>query len=701
MKKIVLTLSLFVVATGTAFSQSTIWNPKDINVDTSWGIRYMSAIDTNIVWGIAYDGTTASNRATNTFVRTSNGGTFTKGSFLPDTNTYNASNIIALDSLTAYVAVYEKAGDGRSGKIVKTVDGGVHWTNASDTVTMFAGSANFPDFVYFWDHNNGLALGDPNGNTGGGSTNEFEIWRTHNAGVNWTRVPDANIPNPLSAEYGLTNSYTTYGKRMWFGTEKGRVYSSLDSGQTWTVNTGNIGLAGGVQGLAFRDSLNGICWGLATTTATQNTLKKTSNGGLTWSAVTMDPNNTGLYAFCTVPGRNSYMSVGANSAGSGYVTSVTPDDGVTWNLLETGTTNAFRMIEVQMLDSAHGWAGSFTDTSSTRPLGKGGMNKYFGPKVAQACPINITSTKSTICLNDSTKLTALGANTYTWSTAATTSNITVHPTTTTAYTVTGVIPGCTSTQTVNVTVIQTANPVVMVSNTTNTVCVGSQIVLGVSATPTVTTTYSWTPSASLSSATGASVYAHPVTTTNYTVYGTQGSCKSYATLTVTVNPTPGPTVTVNSATFCPTVASVSLTANGATTYSWTPATGLSSTTGASVAASPTATTVYMVTGTTGSCMSTMPSTVVVSPCTGIAQVSNTSKISVYPNPSNGMITISVPEVKEGTVMYVTDMIGKEVFKASIHDVNTLVNLSGLQKGMYMMTIVNGQNTQVEKLIIQQ
>ena len=54
-----------------------------------------------------------------------------------------------------------------------------------------------------------------------------------------------------------------------------------------------------------------------------------------------------------------------------------------------------------------------------------------------------------------------------------------------------------------------------------------------------------------------------------------------------------------------------LTAGGASTYSWTPSTGLSATTGATVKAKPSATTVYSVTGTTGSSSETKQVTVVV------------------------------------------------------------------------------------------
>ncbi|MFN5635188.1 MAG: CUB domain-containing protein, partial [Flavobacteriia bacterium] len=61
-------------------------------------------------------------------------------------------------------------------------------------------------------------------------------------------------------------------------------------------------------------------------------------------------------------------------------------------------------------------------------------------------------------------------------------------------------------------------------------------------------------------------------------------------------------VTVNSASICA-GQSATLTATGANTYTWTPATGLSATTGATVTASPTTTTTYTVTG-VGSCGTT-------------------------------------------------------------------------------------------------
>ncbi|AWA29764.1 hypothetical protein HYN48_06555 [Flavobacterium magnum] len=73
-------------------------------------------------------------------------------------------------------------------------------------------------------------------------------------------------------------------------------------------------------------------------------------------------------------------------------------------------------------------------------------------------------------------------------------------------------------------------------------------------------------------------------------------------VTVTVNTVPVVNVTPPSATIC-SGGTVNLVANGATTYSWSPGTGLDATTGASVNANPTVTTTYTVIGTTNGCAS--------------------------------------------------------------------------------------------------
>jgi gliding motility-associated-like protein len=109
-------------------------------------------------------------------------------------------------------------------------------------------------------------------------------------------------------------------------------------------------------------------------------------------------------------------------------------------------------------------------------------------------------------------------------------------------------------------------------------------------TSTGATTATITPTA-----TGSNCYTYSVTD-NF-------GCTYTAPQCITVNPnTPvnaGADVTICSG------GSTTLTATGASTYTWSPSTGLSATTGASVTASPAATTTYTVTGTSaGGCVTT-------------------------------------------------------------------------------------------------
>ncbi len=203
---------------------------------------------------------------------------------------------------------------------------------------------------------------------------------------------------------------------------------------------------------------------------------------------------------------------------------------------------------------------------------------------------------SEICEGSSTTLTASGATDYVWSPSAglsstTGASVTANPTVTTIYTVTGTDGnGCENTAQVEVTV--NSLPIVSVSSDIE-ICEGSSTTL----TASGATDYVWSPSAGLSSTTGASVTANPTVTTTYTVTGVDGDgCENTAQVTVIVNPLPTVSVFALNTEIC-TGSSTTLIATGASTYSWSPSAGLSSTTGSSVTANPTVTTTYTVTGT--------------------------------------------------------------------------------------------------------
>ena len=231
------------------------------------------------------------------------------------------------------------------------------------------------------------------------------------------------------------------------------------------------------------------------------------------------------------------------------------------------------------------------------------VNVYPIPSVS-------VSPNATICSGQNTILNASGATSYSWSPSTGLSStwgnsVSANPPSTTTYTVIGTQNGCSSAAMVTVTV--NPAPLVAVSPGT-TICAGQSTTL----IATGANSFSWSPSASLSSATGNSVSANPSSTTIYTVTGIQNGCTASAQVTVAVNPLPVVSVTSASATLCA-GQSTQLNAYGAGSYLWSPSTGLSSVMGNSVSANPLSTTTYMVVGSLNGCTASSQITITVYP----------------------------------------------------------------------------------------
>lgn len=133
------------------------------------------------------------------------------------------------------------------------------------------------------------------------------------------------------------------------------------------------------------------------------------------------------------------------------------------------------------------------------------------------------------------------------------------------------------------------------------------------------------PPSSLNGITGtwspAVINTSTVGTSAYTFTPNPGQCADVATLNVTITPLPTVLISGTDA-ICP-GGSTNLTASGATSYTWSPALGLSATTGANVTASPATTTTYTVTGTDGSgCTATDDIVITVNPLPTITASAN-------------------------------------------------------------------------------
>ncbi|MCG3166652.1 MAG: hypothetical protein POELPBGB_02432 [Bacteroidia bacterium] len=426
----------------------------------------------------------------------------------------------------------------------------------------------------------------------------------------------------------------------------------------------------------------------------------TANGANTysWSPATGLSATTGTTVTASPAATQSYTVTGTSVAGCNgsrfFTVTVNPLPAVAINPAATaicigGSTplaasgaNTYAWSPATGLSATTGANVSATPAATTTYTvtgtgANGCVNASTSTVTVNALPVvSVFPPATAICNGNSAVLTALGANTYTWSpatglSATTGASVTASPATTTTYTVTGTdANGCVGTATITVTVNPLPN--VAVNPVATAICDGNATTLNASGA----NTYTWSPATDLSATTGASVTANPATTTTYTVTGTSGAgCINTATTTVTVNPLP--VISVNPA--IPTLcngSSITLTAGGATTYVWTPATGLSATTGTSVSANPTSTSFYNITGTDANgCIGTHAFTIIVTSavtatvnatdplCNGSSDGTAQAVVNSGSAPysflwSNGQTTNPATNLPDGTIsVTITDNVG--------------------------------------------
>jgi hypothetical protein len=345
----------------------------------SRGIQYIHAVDSLVVWAIAYDGSGAG-ATTNEITRTADGGnTWTPGQVLGGP-TYGLGNICGLNANIAYVTLYNGASaqDNTCG-VYKTGNGGTTWTHLTGALQ---GSTSFADNVWFWNENEGMCHGDVSGT---GTAAYFEIYTTSNGGTTWTRVPKASIgggATPASGEGGWTSVIQAVGNTtIMFGTNKARLYISHDRGHTWTIS--NTGIApsanGGINKIAFKDELNGL---VAQTSGTV-VVKETHDGGASWQIVTATGFLTNDLTY--VKGTdNTFVCTGATGASYSF------DGGHTWQVFKG--TELSKYLATAWVNNRTGWAGGYSVSATD-----GGMYKYKGallPTAPLATPGNLKATFS-------------------------------------------------------------------------------------------------------------------------------------------------------------------------------------------------------------------------------------------------------------------------------------------------------------------
>lgn len=213
-------------------------------------------------------------------------------------------------------------------------------------------------------------------------------------------------------------------------------------------------------------------------------------------------------------------------------------------------------------------------------------------------PTIVRSGDTGICRNSTAQLFASGGTSYSWSPAATLSNPNIanpvaSPTDLTVYTVQVTdANNCTNKDSVKISI--RPKPTFTVS-TDKSICEGKTVILNASGGDQ----YAWSPAALVNNPSSPSPVAAPGVNTVFTVHAKENVCNYDSTLTVnvTVNETPELIVSKSNDIDC-SLGFANLLVSGASTYSWSPATGLDNANKKDPVARINTTTTYTVTGTT-------------------------------------------------------------------------------------------------------
>jgi photosystem II stability/assembly factor-like uncharacterized protein len=335
------------------------WIEKASNLTATKGVGQISVgmLDENALWGMAIN---EDGSIFDAFTKSVDGGQ----NWFP--GTFNAgdglSQLFAIDATTCWAVFNTGATQG----LYKTENGGTTWVKKGTAY----GASSFANILHFFDADDGVAMGDP-------LSGYYEIYITTNGGESWSRVPSANIPAPTSGEYGITGNYDAVGDHIWFGTNKGRIFHSIDRGLHWTAALTNFGAAEVVQP-EFANETYGICFRSYLDIGLETAIGVTTDGGATWTTV----NVTGpMYAryFSYIPGTEmTFVGSSGGVEGSNGI-SYSTDGGYTWSAI----TEGYDFLATVWLDNATGWSGSFARTSKT----VGGIYIYDGePLVPFAVP---------------------------------------------------------------------------------------------------------------------------------------------------------------------------------------------------------------------------------------------------------------------------------------------------------------------------
>ena len=168
--------------------------------------------------------------------------------------------------------------------------------------------------------------------------------------------------------------FTVSGNNIWFCTNKGRMFKSTDKGYTWTILLSESQYSDWLPSVAFQNSQTGIYALKMAGNATDHIVRKTTNGGTTWTTISNPVlANLAPSTIQHIPGTTSRYILTAGRAATMKGTAFTGDAGETWTLLDT-----VGCFILNFATYTSGWGSQW---------GTNVVYKYVGPPL----PVELTS----------------------------------------------------------------------------------------------------------------------------------------------------------------------------------------------------------------------------------------------------------------------------------------------------------------------
>jgi len=322
-------------AAGVAMAQPTAAPPRGWVMQDSGsgaGLRGIDSVDGTVAWASGTEGTV---------LRTTDGGAHWTKCAVPDADKDGATlDFRGVQAWDANTAIVMASGPGDKSRLYKTSDGCKTWR------LLFANpdKGGFWDAVSVADQSNLMILGDP-------VDGRFSVFETQDGGKSWSKEKDEGLnSNDKEGAFAASNSSMLVN---WIdgpavfgagGPSGARLFYQCDTCKSraqWTASTIPCfprGQAAGIFSLNYRDWRYLIAVGGDYTKPNESsgTAARSSDGGRHWTASTIPPHG---YRSAVEWSKSLKAWITAGTNGS----DISRDDGRTWQPLDNGNWNALSL----------------------------------------------------------------------------------------------------------------------------------------------------------------------------------------------------------------------------------------------------------------------------------------------------------------------------------------------------------------------